>query len=193
MKVYVEHSKKLAYLPITKNASSTFSDLFSGLRWAESQYDLLPSDYKVFGHFRDPIKRHFKGTAEFLFRNGLSKLLQDHAWQQVWAAAVMDIHSYPITWSLVGGNQVEWLPIHENLNTNKITIDFLKEHGIIIDDIKNINEEGLYPEREILYKKLLDIHARLDAASNLSYFYDADIVVWYKVLEKYINIPEYRM
>jgi hypothetical protein len=193
MKIHVDHSKKLAYLPITKNASTTFSNLFSNLGWAESQYDLLPKDYKVFGHFRDPIKRHFKGTATFLYSKNLSKLLEDKAWQRIWATAVMDIHSYPITWSLGNGNQVEWLPIHENLDTNKITKDFLKEYGIEIDNIQVFNEVKYVPQREIIYKRLLEIHSELDSAGTLSYFYDADIVVWCKILEKYIDIPEYRI
>lgn len=192
MKVYVNTSKKLAYLPVTKNASMTFASLFDQLGWASSQFDLLPEDYTVFSHIRDPIDRHFKGTAEFILQSSLGYLIDNPAWQKVWATAVMDIHSYPVTWSLgKKADSIHWIPIHNELDTNKITIDFLKQYDIFIDSITNINE-GI-PKRTEFYNRLIEVHKKLDAADTLTYFYDADIVLWNKVFNKYFNDPKYKL
>jgi hypothetical protein len=192
MKVYVDSSKKLAYFPVAKNASMTFTTLFENLGWATSQFDLLPEDYTVFGHLRDPIERHFKGTAEFILQSRMSHLIDNPEWKKVWSTAVMDIHSYPITWSLAHrADSIHWIPIHKDLDTNKITIDFLKQYNLVLDSITNINE-GL-PDRSKFYDKLMEVHKKLDAAGTLTYFYDADIVLWNKVIKQYINNPNYRI
>jgi hypothetical protein len=160
------------------------------LKWSESQYDLLPDDYTVFSHIRDPIKRHFMGTAEYILQHNLVHLLEDKDWQRVWSSAVLDIHSYPITWSLPKYNSIHWIPIHDSLNTNKITIDFLNSRDVFVKEIKNMYESN--DEKKLYYQKLLDIHTKLDPTSKISYFYDSDIVLWCKVFKEYINMQSYK-
>jgi len=189
MKVYVNESNKLAYLLVAKNASSTFENLFKKLDWTPSQFDLLPQDFTVFSHIRDPIDRHFKGTAEFINNARLGHLLDDPDWQKVWATAVMDLHSYPLAWSVVG-RTVEWIPIHERLDTNKITIEFLKKYNVVVDSVEHINASDYSKIK--YYRRLKEIHEKFDPLCTLSYFYDGDIVLWNKAVEKYIQIPEYR-
>ncbi len=162
----------------------TYSALFESLGWVESDFDLLEDDYTVFSHIRDPIDRHFRGTAEFIFKNKLDYLIDNVDWQKIWATAVLDIHSYPITWSLVSKqNKIVWIPIHPSFDTNKLTIDFLSEHGIYIEKINNLNENQT--RRTKIYDKLKNLWTLIDKAQTLTYFYDADIVLWNKVLEQY--------
>lgn len=186
MKVYINKSAKLAYLPVLKNASMTFSALCEQLGWEVSQFDLLPDDCVIFSHIRDPIERHFKGTAEFLFKKKLGHLVDNADWQKVWATAVMDAHTYPITWSV--GNKkdsIVWIPLGPNIDTNKLTIEFLSTHNINIDTITNVNDN--IPARTELYHKLKTLWPIIDEAQTLTHFYDADIVLWCKVLEQYPN------
>jgi len=50
--VEVRVYEKIAYLPINKNASSTFSNAFSLERgWSITQLDLLDDSYEIFSHF----------------------------------------------------------------------------------------------------------------------------------------------
>jgi len=91
---------KLAYVPIAKNASTTFTRVFKSIGWEKTQLDLLDDSHEVFGHIQDPLERHLKGTVTFLIQHRLEHLIDDPAWQRIWATAVMDLHGYPITWSL---------------------------------------------------------------------------------------------
>jgi len=177
----VYRKDNLAYLPITKNASKTFSWLFQSLNWKEDQFDLLEDGCKLFSHIQDPIERHFKGTAEFIIRNDLLDLVDDVRWQKIWATAVMDIHGYPITYNLgKWRDQIHWIPIHEGIDTNHLTIQFLEQHGVYVDSIKNVAET--YSIRTELVNKLKEIATTHDKECTLSYFYDSDIVEWIKVL-----------
>lgn len=162
----------------------TYTTLCQKLGWVVSQFDILPSDYTVFAHIRDPIDRHFKGTAEYLFKKKLSHLIDDADWQKIWATAVLDLHSYPITWSV--GNKkdsIKWIPINPGIDTNKLTIEFLAEHNIVVDSITNVNEN--IPARTKLYNKLKELWPIVDGDQTLTYFYDADIVLWNTVLATY--------
>lgn len=183
MKVYLCPGRPLAYLPITKNASTTYSRLFESLGWHETQLDLLDKDCEIFSHIRNPIERHFMGTAEFLVTNHLTDLLEDTKWQHVWAKAVMDVHSYPIAFS-VGPliDKILWIPIHPGIDTDRLTIDFLKERGIIVDTIRKLNVSSDNSMRKVVYNKLINIRNNFDRDNTLSHFYDLDIVLWIKVL-----------
>jgi hypothetical protein len=166
----------LAYVPITKNASTTYTQLFAGLGWKRTQLDLISTDIKLFGHFRDPIQRHFQGTAEFLIQNSITRLMDDPAWQQVWAKAVMDMHSYPVTWAMGDhARRCHWIPIHEKLDTDALTKKYLASHGVKVDHIPWLN---VRPWHKKISSRLMELHKQIDPHNHLSYFYDSDIVLW---------------
>lgn len=167
----------VAYVPIAKNASTTFTKLFSEQGWTRTQLDLLDPAVELFGHFRDPIQRHFLGTAEFLDQNHISHLIDDPAWQQVWARAVMDIHGYPVTWSMGSHAQrCHWIPMHERLDVSSLTRLHLSRYGITLGEIPKYNASR--PFKQQLYQRLVQLHSRIDTHNHLSYFYDSDIVLW---------------
>lgn len=165
---------KVAYLPITKNASTTFTNHFVKMGWQENQLDQLDDTYEVFGHFRDPIDRHFKGTAEYLYKHQIMHLADDPKWQKVWSTAVMDLHSYPITWA-VGNRKIHWIPIGPHIDTTELTRKWLRARGITLGDVVWANESK--PVLKKLYNKLKTIEAS-QKEQTLCYFYDADIVLW---------------
>jgi hypothetical protein len=184
MEVRVYKYKKIAYLPINKNASSTFSAVFSEINgWETSQLDLLDDSYKIFAHFQDPIERHYKGTAQFLKINNLCHLINDLNWQKVWVSAVMDRHSYPIVTSLgIRADKIHWIPIHRKIPTNLLTHKYLMasdiDAGII--NCKWMNESNLENKQIILKLQLL--HETIDPGNHLCFFYDTDIILWNKII-----------
>jgi len=169
---------KVGYVPITKNASTTYTKLFSSMGWQRTQLDLISNDIQLFGHFRDPIQRHFQGTVEFLCQNHIHHLVEDPVWQKVWTRSVMDIHSYPITWAM-GVNHSQrchWIPMHKQLDVDLLTRKYLSQHGITLREIPHLNASNPFKQR--LYQRLVELHSQIDQHNHLSYFYDSDIVLW---------------
>ena len=167
----------VGYVPVTKNASTTFTRLFADMGWTQTQLDLIDPTIEIFGHFRNPIERHFRGTAEFLVQNSILHLVEDPRWQQVWVRAVMDIHSYPVTWAM--GEHVRrchWIPMAKQLDVDLLTRKHLSRYDIKIPKISWLNESNLDKKR--LYNRLVELHSKIDTHNHLSYFYDSDIVLW---------------
>lgn len=183
MDVYVYPYKSVAYLPLTKNASTTFTSVFKSRGWKLQQLDQLDDSYQVFGHFRDPIDRHFKGTVEFLIKQNLTYLIDDPDWQKIWVRSVMDLHSYPLTWTLGSHvSKIHWIPIHKSLPTNLLTHKYLMARGIDMGLLNCIwiNESSNFKKH--LYFKLKSLHETIDESNHLCFFYDQDIVLWNKIL-----------
>ena len=134
-------NNQLGYVPITKNASTTWVSVFKQLGWQRTQLDQLDATIPIFGHLRDPIQRHFAGTAEFLMQNHIPHLVDDPVWQQVWARSVMDMHSYPVTWAMgKHAQRCHWIPMHHRLDTDGMTRRYLATHHIHIDHVPRLNE-----------------------------------------------------
>ena len=167
---------KVAYFPITKNASTTFTDHFEGIGWERGQFDLLDESYEIFAHFRDPIERHFKGTAEFLLQNKIEHLADDPLWQKIWTRSVMDLHSYPVTWT-VGNRLINWILIKSGVDTIDLTRQWLATRNIDLGQVKYKHRSS---QSELaLYQKLKDLYETLDEKSRtLTYFYETDILLW---------------
>ncbi len=172
MNVYVFN--KVAYLPTTINASTTFTEHFKKLGWQHTQLDLLDNTYEIFGHYRDPIVRHFKGTVEFLRKENVAHLVDDPTWQRVWKTAVFDLHGYPITWAL-NNRKVHWIPIGNNIDTTELTRKWLHARNITLGLVSWKNKSN--SEELLLFNKLKEIHDN-HTEHTLCYFYDSDILLW---------------
>ena len=167
----------LGYVPITKNASTTWVQVCKDLGWQRTQLDQLDVRTPIFGHFRDPIQRHFAGTAEFLWQNRIPHLADDPVWQKIWSRSVMDMHSYPVTWAMGEyARRCHWIPMHEGLDVDYLTRDYLTRYDIRVGTIPRLNESD--PFKRELCHKLVALHAKIDAHNHLSWFYDSDIVLW---------------
>lgn len=182
MDVYVYPYKPVAYLPITKNASTTFTSAFTSRGWKLKQLDQLDDSYQVFGHFRDPIERHFKGTTEFLIQNNLTHMIRDPDWQKIWMSAVMDIHSYPITWALgAKADKIHWIPINRRIPVNYLTHRYLMSHGIDTELLNATWHREASIEKQQLYLELRKLHNQ-SPTNQLAFFYDSDIVLWNRIV-----------
>ena len=185
------YKQGLGYLPLTKIGSRTFSALFESLGWESTQFDLLPENTVVFSHMRDPIDRHYKGTAEFLVQNQLEYLIENPDWEKVWSRAVLDIHSYPITWSLAGAvDRITWIPLGPGFPSSALTQSFLLRHGIAVPEIVT-QEETQRQLKDEIYQKLKDSAKVWDRSDTIKYFYNSDIILWHKIEHQYNNFGTY--
>jgi hypothetical protein len=171
--------KNLAYLPIAKNASSTFTHYFKNSGWALTQLDLLSPDFKIFGHFQNPIDRHIKGTVEFLCQHNLVHLIDNPDWQKIFIHAVMDIHSMPIISALgIRAEKIKWIPIHNQIPTLLVTQKWLKAQGYDCSIENLIWENKSSAHKLSLYYKIQDLCQTLNNNGGLNFFYDNDIIHW---------------
>lgn len=179
IKMEVYFYNNLAYLPITKNASSTFTHFFCDRGWKSTQLDCLDPTVKVFGHFQDPIERHFKGVAEFLWQNNFVHLVDDPVWQKIFTHSVMDIHSMPVTWALGSrSSSIKWIPIARSVSCTTLTQRWLNANGYEcqIENILWRNESS--DEKKTLYHKLRHLYQNMPNNGSLNFFLDNDIILW---------------
>ena len=174
-------SGKLAYVPIAKNASTTFTVMCQNLGWHRMWLKELGGKYRMFGHFQHPLERHIKGTAMFLKNQGLTHMLDDYHWQKIWSRAVMDLHSYPVTWSLGRkAFKMDWIPILPGSDVTNATRQYLANHKIKVGDIPRLNDSTAWMEK--LYQRLREIREEHDMDGTLQHFYSADMELWYNIV-----------
>ena len=66
--------------------------------------------------------------------------------------------------------------MHEKLDVDALTRDYLAGRDIHIGEIPRLNQS--YPRKKELYHRLVALHGQIDAHNHLSWFYDSDIVLW---------------
>jgi hypothetical protein len=188
MKAY--RHDNLIYIPITKQASTTYTYLFANkLKWEEIQTDIINWDNDVvFAHLIHPYERHLKGTAEALIKYDLLDLLDNPKFSLLWDTAVFDLHSYPLFISFGDNiNKINWILLdHPTISGNDLTVNFLNNHRVDIskNDILILNKSD--NKRKRLIEKLKQLRQGHKLGS-LTYFYDNDIVLYNKVLIKTNN------
>jgi hypothetical protein len=171
--------KNLVYLPITKHASTSYTELFvNRLKWQISHIDLVDwtTDH-VFAHLLHPYTRHLKGISTCLTKYQLYDLVDNKNLLKLLSTAVFDLHSYPLTPAL-GENafKIDWLLLdHHIVPGNQLTIKLLDSYGIKIteDDIPKLNTQSAY-EKEII-DKISQIRNQHDLTGTLTYFYEKDV------------------
>jgi hypothetical protein len=129
----------LVYIPITKHASSSYTELFGNiLKWEIEQTENINWDQdRVFAHLINPNDRHLKGIAECLKQHKIIDIIDDPRFIKLLGTAVFDLHSYPL--SVTFGekiNQIDWLLLDAGqCSGNYLTCKFLNYFGIDIKEI----------------------------------------------------------
>lgn len=176
-------SNNLVYIPITKNASITYRNLFKNLGWQEFQSDQINWDVDhVFAHLQDPYERHLKGITECLEKYNLFELVDNDNFLKLLGTAVFDLHSYPLAVAF-GENfyKVDWILLdHPSYNPDDITKKFLAEHGIIVNDIPRLHQTTDVNKQNLL-ERIRKIRDGNKLTGTLTYFYEQDIVLYDKV------------
>jgi len=172
----------LVYIPIYKNAATTYTILFESMNWQPMLSEHIDWDsHTVFAHITDPYQRHLKGTTQFLFQYDLESLVHDQRFNRLLAAGFFDQHTYPL--SVMFGdrmNKINWLPIDsERMDGNTVTSKFLKQHGIDVApaQIPQLNPSG--PNKKNLLKQIQKIAEELDYKNDgLFFLLDNDNIVY---------------
>jgi hypothetical protein len=186
----------LVYIPITKHASTSYRHLFKDLlRWQEIQTDEIDwNQDHVFAHLLHPYTRHLKGITECLLKYNLTSLVTNENFLKLLSTAVFDLHSYPL--STAFGDKlykIDWLILdHSAYSGDYITINFLKQHGIIVDSIPKLNEG--HPGGKKLLEKIQSIRDSNNLTGTLTYFYEQDVVLYDRVnrYSKYYELKNNR-
>lgn len=180
----------LVYIPITKNASTSYINIFRQLKWEETDTSCINwhQDH-VFAHWQDPYERHAKGTVEALEKLGMLDLIEDTRIHQLLATAVFDLHSYPLvpTFGEDWCRRIDWIPLQfrtspsldtpPDRNSTDLTEIFLRHHGVDVDlrSFPKLYESD--SSKKQLVKKVKQIRDTVDCQDTLTYFYDRDIVL----------------
>lgn len=177
---------ELVYLPVAKNASTYYSDVFGKSGWTEDDSANINFDQDhVFSHIQHPDIRHIKGTIEALHQNHLFYLLDSPGFAKLLAVAVLDLHSYPLVTSL-GEDwcyKIDWIPLDLSGPTaNELTSRLLNSHGICIDfdkfTVYNQADESTRKARD----KLLTLVMTVPFCQTLCAWHDRDIVLYNNVI-----------
>lgn len=182
-------SGRLVYIPIAKNASSTYKYVFhEALGWDETTCDQIDwHQDKVFGHYQHPYRRHTKGLAEAMYRYGFQDLVNDTRLRRLMATAVFDVHSYPIVPTLGHdwAYKIDWILMdhpccktHVAASVDVLTNKFLKYHGVNIDVTHYKRKYTSSQQKLALERQLVKIRDEWDPEDTLTHFYDRDVVLW---------------
>jgi len=172
----------LVYIPFTKHASTSYTELFENkLNWEPTYSDLInwETDH-VFAHLLHPYTRHLKGITECIANYGLHDFVGNNKFLKLLGTAVFDLHSYPLSPAL-GENRykIDWLPLdHHKVSGGRLTIKLLKSHGIEIleSDIPNLNVKT--KNEASLLAKISEIRDSQDLTGTLTYFYEQDVMLY---------------
>jgi hypothetical protein len=106
---------QFCYLVVNKNASQTYSKLFSDHGW--QRRDLFANDLDLknmilWGHIQDPEIRHTKGLATYLLINSEIDYLNPSV-AKLLITGVFDTHTYSISMMLgpVWSYPIHWIPM----------------------------------------------------------------------------------
>jgi hypothetical protein len=188
--------KKLVYIPITKHASTSYTEFFKNtLSWQQVNTENIDWDHDhVFAHLIHPYTRHAKGTVSALYKYNLKDFILDPRFYKLLITAVFDLHSYPlsVTFPKHKLKRIDWIPLdHPTITGNQFTKKLLESHGIRTteNDFLKINESN--SEKNSLYNKLIELQQNnSDLVGTLTYFYNDDVVLYYEVLNN-IKIKDF--
>jgi hypothetical protein len=127
--------KNLVYIPVFKNASTTYSNFFQSIGWVPWLVDHI--NWKIdtiFAHISDPYQRHIKGLVEFLASRDLLNHLDSPEFLKLVSHGFFDQHSYPL--HMMFGSNVEdilWIPCdHPGIASEHATCRFLQKFDICV-------------------------------------------------------------
>ena len=92
---YRDPNSRLGYIPINKNASSTFSAFVQKQGWQRIDGEFEP-DVKLFAHIQNPWKRFVNGMAQLAWINNERKF-SAVAKGPFFKMALLDPHIMPIS------------------------------------------------------------------------------------------------
>lgn len=179
----------LVYIPVSKNASTSFSVLFGDvLLWTSILTENIDWDNDiVFSHIQNPYERHIKGTLQFLRQYNLLDIITDPKFAFLISSACFDQHTYPLCYMFGDRvNHIHWIPLdHPYYSADCLTLNFLKNNNINID-ANDIPHHNSYNSIDI--DKLKNIHSTSESRDRLMFLLDNDSIIYNKSIDN-LYIP----
>ena len=172
----------LVYIPITKHASTSYTNLFKDrLGWERTQTHQIDwNQDRVFAHIIDPFERHLKGIFQCLVKYDLLDLLEHPKFKTLLGTAVFDLHSYPLSVSF-GDNihKIDWLLLdHPRYSGNYVTCKFLQSQGVNIKETDIPQEHVGSPKSKQLIDQIRQLRTSNGLSGILYYFYEQDALLY---------------
>lgn len=125
---YADPHTKLGYIPIHKNASSTFINLFQRNRWHRFNLDKIQSNDILFSHIQNPWQRYIKGLTEMAWLDNERSFTIVRR-KSYFKAALLNPHIMPISIMTHGyTDRIHFIPIDFEVSAVDLTNQFLEQH-----------------------------------------------------------------
>lgn len=178
------------YMPVLKNASSTYMKFFREMGWVDYPQHLIRKNenLKLFGHIQNPDVRHTKGLVEWAFLTGAERYFFDINLAPLLCSGMHDNHTNSLSHyysDLI--YRIHWIPMDISIPVHELTNDYMKENGLsfTVDESYNFNESG--ESKKEKYKRVQQIKKKLNdrLQSNLIIILHRDIELWEDAKQNY--------
>ena len=119
-----------------------------------------------------------------LYQNGLTHLIDDPDFQKIFATALFDHHTYPMTrmFGLERCYQIDWVPLDNELaDGDTMTNSLLNFFGIDSVVVPKINQTT--DARKKTIARLRELSTQLNFQNSLIHIYDDDLILYDTVNE----------
>lgn len=180
MRVWFDKKSKLCYVPINKNASSSYIQFFADQGWKEIDQTKVKRVKAYFGHIQDPSIRLYKGIAEIA---SLKPILLSK-YSDVLLRVYHDNHVKSIV-DQAGNIGVNWIPIDGEKSSEELTEEFLNKNGCKIKIPpfrKNVSDK----RKKKIQERVKELYQINEGGSPLFHeimkIYQRDVELWQEAL-----------
>jgi hypothetical protein len=182
------------YIPILKNASTTYNHFFREMGWIEvTMHKILENkNLKLFSYIQNPDIRHTKAICQWLITNDGLDYLDNRKHRKLMCivcSTILDTHSLPIAithFDIL--DRINWIPLDFNLiNSNELTNLFFKENNLDFK-INDSYNRHLGTEKIEFYKKINKIKENFidnTAKKHLEDLLHIDTKLWKNTIKYY--------
>lgn len=193
---HVYRYNNYVYLPVLKNASTTYTTFFQEAGWEETPLLSVKDNLELhfFGHIQNPDIRYIKGVVEYIQSNQINYRANKNLAKLLFSG-IYDFHTAPL--SLMYTTLIyktHWIPMdlvfnNKAISCNNLTNLYFKNNNLPfrIKDLHNLHiSNSIQKQKQESVKKFREKHA-----SKISGFlFDllkVDRQLWNESLENYTN------
>lgn len=147
---YQSPTSRLVYLPIHKNASTTFVRFFQRAGWVK--VDKPKHNAIIFSHIQNPWQRYIKGVTELAW-NMNERSFKNVRQMPFFKTAMLDLHLLPI--SIIANeylDRIHFIPIDASIDSIVLTNQFFELHNCTLR-VSNIDNLHIANLKKQAYKK----------------------------------------
>jgi hypothetical protein len=147
-------TKPLGYIPIHKNASTTFVTFFQREGWVWSDDQALLNKIQLFSHIQSPWRRYIKGVTELAW-NTNERNFKAVRQMPFFKNAMLDGHLLPISIITHGiTDKIHFIPIDIEVDSITLTNQFLKQHRCKSEISRRDNQHQSSLKKQLYQKEV---------------------------------------